>query len=99
MSGANAAGIYVGPYHFAHVESLSPAGTVSFDNYAGGAFAYDSPTQANRDAWLDATLEAVDFIKRIRPYYLQTGNTHYLPSSLRYRAGIHAEPCHTGIEN
>jgi GH25 family lysozyme M1 (1,4-beta-N-acetylmuramidase) len=79
MSGANAAGVYVGPYHFAHTESLSPAGTVKFDNYTGGAFAYDSPTQANRDAWLDATLEAVDFIKRIRTYYYQTGNTHYLP--------------------
>lgn len=79
MSGANAAGVYVGPYHFAHVESLSPAGTVKFDNYTGGAFAYDSPIQVNRDAWLDATLEAVDFIKRIRPYYQQTGNTHYLP--------------------
>jgi GH25 family lysozyme M1 (1,4-beta-N-acetylmuramidase) len=79
MSGANAAGVYVGPYHFAHVESLSPAGTVRFDNYAGGAFAYDFPIQVNRDAWTDATLEAVDFIKRIRPYYQQTGNTHYLP--------------------
>ena len=79
MSGANAAGVYVGPYHFAHTESLSPAGTVKFDNYTGGAFAYDSPTQVNRDAWTDATLEAVDFIKRIRPYYQQTGTTHYLP--------------------
>jgi GH25 family lysozyme M1 (1,4-beta-N-acetylmuramidase) len=79
MSGANAAGVYVGPYHFAHVESLSPAGTVKFDNYTGGAFAYDSPIQVNRDAWTDATLEAVDFIKRIRPYYQQTGTTHYLP--------------------
>ena len=27
MTGANAAGVYVGPYHFAHTESLSPAGT------------------------------------------------------------------------
>ena len=79
MSGANAAGVYVGPYHFAHVESLSPAGTVQFDNYTGGAFAYDSPIQVNKDAWTDATLEAVDFIKRIRPYYQQTGTTHYLP--------------------
>jgi GH25 family lysozyme M1 (1,4-beta-N-acetylmuramidase) len=79
FSGANAAGIYVGPYHFAHTESLSPAGTVKFDNYTGGAFAYDSPIQVNKDAWTDATLEAVDFIKRIRPYYLQTGTTHYLP--------------------
>lgn len=79
MSGANSAGVYVGPYHFAHVESLSPAGTVHFDNYTGGAFAYDSPIQVNKDAWTDATLEAVDFIKRIRPYYQQTGTTHYLP--------------------
>ena len=31
FSGANAAGIYVGPYHFAHTESLSPAGTEKFD--------------------------------------------------------------------
>ncbi len=79
MSGAHAAGLYVGPYHFAHVESLSPAGSPKFDNYTGGAFAFDSPLQPNRDAWLDATREAVDFIKRIRPYYQQTGNTHYLP--------------------
>lgn len=79
ISGANSAGIYVGPYHFAHTESLSPAGTVKFDNYTGGAFTYDSPIQANKDAWTDATLEAVDFIKRIRPYYQQTGTTHYLP--------------------
>src|SRR6478672_3397117 len=56
MSGANTAGIYVGPYHFAHTESLSPAGTVKFDNYTGGPFAPDSPTQVNRDAWTDATL-------------------------------------------
>jgi GH25 family lysozyme M1 (1,4-beta-N-acetylmuramidase) len=79
MSGANAVGIYVGPYHFAHTESLSPQGTIKFDNYTGGAFAYDSPLQPNRDAWLDATREAVDFIKRIRPYYQQTGTTYYLP--------------------
>lgn len=78
MSGAHAAGMYVGPYHFAHVESLSPDGTPNFNNYTGGVFAYDSPIQANRDAWLDATREAVDFIKLIRPYYQQTGNTHYL---------------------
>jgi GH25 family lysozyme M1 (1,4-beta-N-acetylmuramidase) len=79
MSGANAAGIYVGPYHFAHTESLSPAGTLKFDNYTGGAFAYNSSLQPNRDAWFDATMEAVDFIKRIRTYYYQTGTTHYLP--------------------
>src|SRR3954470_13532929 len=35
MSGANGVGMYVGPYHFAHTESLSPAGTVKFDNYTG----------------------------------------------------------------
>ncbi|HEX4414797.1 MAG TPA: GH25 family lysozyme [Lacipirellulaceae bacterium] len=79
MSGANAAGVYVGPYHFAHTESLSPAGTVKFDNYTGGAFSPTSPTQVNRDAYADATIEAVDFIKLIKPYYYQTGTTHYLP--------------------
>jgi GH25 family lysozyme M1 (1,4-beta-N-acetylmuramidase) len=79
MSGANAAGVYVGPYHFAYTESLSPAGTVKFDNYAGGAFDPNSRVQVNRDAYADATLEAVDFITKIRPYYYQTGNTHYLP--------------------
>jgi lysozyme len=79
MSGANGVGIYVGPYHFAHTESLSPQGTVKFDNYTGGAFAYDSPLQPNRDAWFDATREAVDFIKRIRPYYQQGGTRYYLP--------------------
>ena len=35
--------------------------------------------QVNRDAYTDATLEAVDFITKIRPYYYQTGATHYLP--------------------
>ena len=79
MSGANSAGVYVGPYHFAHTESLSPAGTVKFDNYTGGAFSPTSPTQVNRDAYTDATLEAVDFITKIKPYYYQTGTTHYLP--------------------
>ena len=79
MTNANAAGVYVGPYHFAHTESLSPAGTVKFDNYTGGAFSPTSPTQVNRDAYTDATLEAVDFITKIKPYYYQTGTTHYLP--------------------
>jgi GH25 family lysozyme M1 (1,4-beta-N-acetylmuramidase) len=78
MTGANGVGIYVGPYHFARTGSLSPAGTRKFDDYTGGAFAYDSSNATNRDAWLDATSEAVDFIKRIRPYYQQTGTTHYL---------------------
>ena len=79
MTNANAAGVYVGPYHFAHTESLSPAGTVKFDNYAGGAFDPNSRVQVNRDAYTDATLEAVDFITKIKPYYYQTGTTHYLP--------------------
>jgi GH25 family lysozyme M1 (1,4-beta-N-acetylmuramidase) len=78
MSGANAAGVYVGPYHFAHTESLSPAGTPKFDNYTGGALTYNSPIQVNKDAWTDATREAVEFVDLIRPYYLQTGTTHYL---------------------
>ena len=78
MTGANAAGVYVGPYHFAHTESLSPYGTPKFDNYSGGALAYDSPIQVNKDAWTDATLEAVDFIDLVRPYYYQTGTTHFL---------------------
>ncbi len=79
MSNANAAGVYIGPYHFAHTESLSPAGTVKFDNYTGGAFSPTASAQVNRDAYTDATLEAVDFITKIKPYYLQTGTTHYLP--------------------
>jgi hypothetical protein len=79
MSNANAAGVYVGPYHFAHTESLSPAGTVKFDNYTGGAFSPTASAQVNRDAYTDATLEAVDFITKIKPYYYQTGTTHYLP--------------------
>ncbi len=79
MTNANAAGVYVGPYHFAHTESLSPAGTVKFDNYAGGAFSPTARTQVNRDAYSDATLEAVSFITKIKPYYYQSGTTHYLP--------------------
>ena len=79
MTNANAAGVYVGPYHFAHTESLSPAGTVKFDNYTGGAFSPTARTQVNRDAYTDATLEAVGFITKIKPYYYQSGTTHYLP--------------------
>jgi GH25 family lysozyme M1 (1,4-beta-N-acetylmuramidase) len=76
MSGANTAGMYVGPYHFCRIDSKNG---VDFTTYNGGAFAYNSATQTNKDAWYDATSEANDFIDSIRPYYLQTGTTHYLP--------------------
>jgi GH25 family lysozyme M1 (1,4-beta-N-acetylmuramidase) len=75
MTNANAAGVYVGPYHFAHPESKNG---VLFTTYNGGPFDPNSATQTNRDAWQDATSEATDFLSAIRPYYLQTGNTHYL---------------------
>jgi GH25 family lysozyme M1 (1,4-beta-N-acetylmuramidase) len=76
MSGANSAGVYVGPYHFCRIDSKNG---VAFTSYNGGAFAYNSATLTNKDAWYDATGEANDFIDAIRPYYLQTGTTHYLP--------------------
>lgn len=67
MAGANAAGVYVGPYHFCRVESKNG---VAFTSYDGSPFAVGS------DPWLDATSEAADFIQAIRPYYT-VGN--YLP--------------------
>src|SRR4051794_18923272 len=76
MSGANSAGVAVGPYHFCRIDGKNG---VAFTTYNGGAFAYNSATQTNKDAWYDATSEANDFIDSIRPYYLQTGTTNYLP--------------------
>src|SRR5689334_14410654 len=35
MAGANANGIYVGPYHLGHTESLSPTGSPNFNTYTG----------------------------------------------------------------
>jgi GH25 family lysozyme M1 (1,4-beta-N-acetylmuramidase) len=79
MAGANSAGVYVGPYHFAHTESLSPTGSPKFDTFTGGALTYNSSITVNQQAWTDATREAVEFVGLIRPFYLQTGTTHYLP--------------------
>ena len=76
MSGASAAGMYVGTYHLARPDSKN---LVPWTSYNGQPFAFDSPTQTNRDAWLDATSEAADYIDVIRPYYFQTGNTRFLP--------------------
>jgi GH25 family lysozyme M1 (1,4-beta-N-acetylmuramidase) len=67
MSGANAAGVNVGPYHFCRIDSKNGG---AFTSYDGSAFAIGS------DPWLDATSEAADFIQVIRPYYT-AGN--YLP--------------------
>jgi len=75
MTNANAAGVYVGPYHFARPDSKNG---VPFTSYNGAALTPTSPTQTNRDAWADATSEAADFLDAIRPYYQQTGNTHFL---------------------
>jgi GH25 family lysozyme M1 (1,4-beta-N-acetylmuramidase) len=74
MSGANAAGIYVGPYHFVRADSKDGVPFTSYDNQPF------LPTSGNNiNAWLDATSEADDFIDAIRPYYYQTGATKYLP--------------------
>jgi lysozyme len=73
MSGANGAGVYVGPYHFCRIDSLNG---VPFTTYDNGPF---TPTGPNMNAWLDATSEANDFVAAIRPYYYQTGTTYYLP--------------------
>jgi len=67
MQGATNAGVYIGPYHICRVDSKNG---VLFTSYDGLPFAVDS------DPWLDATSEAVDFIKAIRPYY-RSGS--YLP--------------------
>ncbi len=67
MTGANAAGVYVGPYHFCRMDSKNG---VAFTSYDGSSFGVGS------DPWLDATSEAADFIQAIRPYYT-AGN--YLP--------------------
>ena len=48
---------------------------------------------------LDATLEAVDFIKRIRPYYQQTGTTYYLPPVSDIEQACYAQSGHAGAKN
>jgi len=75
MAAANAAGIYVGPYHLARPDSLNG---VPFTSYNGQPLSPTSSTQTNRDAYNDATSEAGDFLAAIRPYYAQTGVTHFL---------------------
>jgi lysozyme len=60
MTNANAAGVYVGPYHICRVDSKNG---VPFTTYDGLPFPVGS------DMWLDATSEAADFIQAIRPYY------------------------------
>jgi GH25 family lysozyme M1 (1,4-beta-N-acetylmuramidase) len=67
MQNANAAGVYVGPYHFCRVDSKNG---VPFTSYDG------SPFTPGSDPYLDATSEAIDFIDAIRPYY-RSG--YYLP--------------------
>jgi hypothetical protein len=58
---------------------LSPTGSPTFDTFTGGALTYNSSITVNQQAWTDATREAVEFVNLIRPYYQQTGTTHYLP--------------------
>ncbi len=67
MQNANAAGVYVGPYHICRVDSKNG---VLFTSYDGQPFPVGS------DMWLDATSEAVDFVHAIRPYYTSGS---YLP--------------------
>ena len=75
MAAANAAGVYVGPYHLARPDSLNG---VPFTSYNGQPLDPNSSTQTNRDGYNDATSEAGDFIAAIKPYYQQTGVTHFL---------------------
>ncbi len=75
MAAANAAGVYVGPYHLARPDSLNG---VKFTSYNGQPLDPNSATQTNRDGYNDATSEAGDFIAAIKPYYQQTGTTHFL---------------------
>ncbi len=67
MHNANAAGVYIGPYHFCRVDSKNG---VPFTSYNGRLFVVGS------DPWLDATSEAADFVQAIRPYYTSGS---YLP--------------------
>ncbi len=60
MAGATAAGVLVGPYHFARPESKNG---VPFTSYAGG------PLLPGTDPYLDAVSEASDFVDAISPYY------------------------------
>ncbi|WP_218932301.1 glycoside hydrolase family 25 protein [Adhaeretor mobilis] len=67
MQGATAAGVHIGPYHFARIDSFNG---VPFTDYDGSAFAPGS------NPYLDAVSEANDFLDEIMPYY-ETGL--YLP--------------------
>ena len=60
MQGAIAAGVYIGPYHFARLDSLNG---VPFTSYDGSPFAPGSAP------YLDAVSEANDFLDAIMPYY------------------------------
>jgi lysozyme len=76
ITNANAAGLYVGPYHFARVDSYN--GVQWGSVYDGQALSPTSPNLVNRNGYADATSEAADFLDAIRPYYHQTGNTRFL---------------------
>jgi GH25 family lysozyme M1 (1,4-beta-N-acetylmuramidase) len=60
MQGAASAGVHVGPYHFARIDSFNG---VPFTQYDGSPFAPGS------DPYLDAQSEANDFLGAIMPYY------------------------------
>ncbi len=60
MQGAIAAGVHVGPYHFARIDSFNG---VPFTSYDGNPFIPGS------DPYLDAVSEANDFLDAITPYY------------------------------
>ena len=76
MTNANAAGLYVGPYHFGRADGIDgvPWGSV----YDGQPLSPTSPNLVNRNGYADATSEAADFLDVIRPYYHQAGNTKFL---------------------
>lgn len=70
MQGATAAGVLIGPYHFARIDSLNG---VPFTSYLPS---YGSPFLPGTDPYIDAVSEANDFLDAITPYY-DTGL--YLP--------------------
>ena len=60
MQGATAAGVHIGPYHFARIDSFNG---VPFTEYDG------SPFTPGTAPYIDAVSEANDFIDEISPYY------------------------------